>query len=348
MASPLVLIIFVAAGDAHDPSTVAVLRATRDALGANVTVTMQELPHVPADPDALERARAAHATAVAEIVWSTQQHLRATIHVHVDGATRWIDRDIGFDSSDAPAERGRTLGFALASMLPEREREDDAAPAASSAPPIAPPRERPSTPDVPVLTPPGTPTAPAPTPPTSREQGETPTMVSRPWIGSVDAAAIGSVGVAGYGGGIGAAIGGRWRVAPVLALRLGGGARSGDVPPAQASSLVMFGALGVVLHTSESLSRSFEVGARADLLITRLSLNHLDSDDPTTVHESRWLGGADLLFEGSWFFSPYAGLFAATGVEGVAGSTDVYVAHVRTAVLPTFRAVSEVGVLARF
>jgi hypothetical protein len=348
MASPLVLIIFVAAADARDPSTTALVRATRDALGSSATVTVQELARTPSDGEALERARVANATVAAEIVWSSPQHLRAIVHVHLEGATRWIDRDIGFDSSDAAAERGRTLGFALASMLPERDHDDASLPAAPTAPPI-PSAEPTRAGDARGVLPPAT-TSFALLPPAQNVSGEAPApaLAPRPWVGSVDAAAIGSVGVAGYGGGIGAAIGARWRLTPALAVRVGGGARSGDVAPAQASSLVMYGAMGLALHTSESLSRSFELGARADLLLMRLTLNHLDSDDPATVHESRWVGGADLLLEGAWFFSPYAGFFVATGVEGMTGTTDVYVAHRRTAVLPTFRAVSELGVLARF
>jgi hypothetical protein len=348
MANPLVLVVFVAAVDAHDPSTAAMMRAARDALGSSATVTLQELERVPSDDEALDRARSAHADAVAEIIWATPQHLKASIHVHVEGAARWSDREIGFAVSDAPAERGRTLGFALASMLPDGASANARAPSPTSEPPA------PSSPSSTALTP----TSPAPIPRAFvsgdargvARSAERPTYVETPqsWRGAVDAAAIGSVGIGGYGGGVGAALGARWRFAPVLALRVSGGARSGEVGPAQASSFIMIGALGLALHTPESFSRRFEVGARADFLVMRLTLDHLDADDPSTVHQSRWLTGADLLVEGTWLFSSSAGIFVATGIESALGSMDVYVAGARTAVVPAARVVSELGVLARF
>jgi hypothetical protein len=324
----LVLVVFVSTADARDPSTAALVSAAQTALGAGTSVVVREFQRAPTDDEAIDEAHALHASAVAEIVWVDSQRLRATVHVHVDGASRWIDREVGFVAADAPTERGRTVGFTLASMLPDRV-----------------PDETPPTPPVP----PPVATTSAPLPPTmSTAERARPPEAPRASRGSVEAAALGSVGVAGYGGGLGAALGVRWNLPNGFALRFSGGARAGEVAPAQSTSLFIFGAAGLAWSLPSHLTAPFGLGVRTDFLLTRLELSHLDSDDPTPDRQWRWLAGADALVEASWFFSQSAGLFANVGTELAFGRTDVYVAGATVAVVPVARGVLELGVRARF
>jgi len=324
-ASAIVLVVFVSASDARDPSTAALVSAARTALGPGAIVTMRETQKTPTDDEAVAIGQELHASAVAEVVWDDAQHLRARIHVHVEGAARWIDRELGFVSADAPGERGRTIGFTLASMLPEPPAHDEPPP--PPAPPPSPP--------------------PVSAPPFTTAESPRPLPPPKPTRGAVDAAALGSVGIAGYGGGIGAALALRWNLGAGFALRFGAGARGGEVPPAQASSLFVFGAAGVA-WSAPWRAGPVGFGARADLLLTRLQLSHLDEDDPTPVRQSRWIGGADALLEATWLFSQSAGIFGALGTELAFGTTNVVVKQAQVAVVPLVRGVSEIGVLARF
>jgi hypothetical protein len=130
-------------------------------------------------------------------------------------------------------------------------------------------------------------------------------------------------------------------------LRLAGGARAGEVPPAQASSLVLFGAAGIAweaLHPTSWLA----LGPRADLMLLRHELSHLDADDPSTVREGLWQIGADTLLEASWTLSPNAGFFLSAGAEYAFGEGRIYLGDAKIASVPVLRLVSEFGARARF
>src|SRR5579871_3120149 len=125
--SPAVTILIIAIGaapregadSAGDPFTPAVTRATREALGPDTQIVLKELEMAPSDETARSLGVEAHADAVAEVEWSLPDHLHTKVRLQRAGATRWFDRDVGFRSIDEPAERSRTVGFAIASMLPE-------------------------------------------------------------------------------------------------------------------------------------------------------------------------------------------------------------------------------------
>src|SRR5579883_2557610 len=284
MSASFLLVIVVASWEIGDPSTPALARAAHDALGAEVAVVVRELPRVPADTDALALAQEMHANAVAEIAWTDAQHLHASVHLHVEGSPRWLDRELGFESADAPAERGRTIGFALASMMPERTdpKTPHTAPppsASGSPPPAPPPLDR--------AEPAGAGTRNERADRGADAGRAAPLAPPRPPRGALDAAFIASAGVNGYAGGIGAALGGRWYLSPSFALRFGGGARAGDVGPAQASSQLAFGSIGLAWRAPLPSAEPFALGARTDLLVMWHQLSHLDSDDPTTDRQSR-------------------------------------------------------------
>ncbi len=318
----LTLVILVARGASGDPATTAMQRAVGEALGAATHIVVQEVPDGTSDDDALAIGRAAGADAVAELVWRDDAHRHATLHVHVGSAVRWADRDIGFDTPDAEAERGRTVGFALASMMPE--------------PPPAPP-----------LPPAPTPSEPPPVP-----EEQTPPARHAPsgaplrWRGAVDAAAIGDLGGGATGGG--GAVAGRWDVTPRASLRVAAALREGRVGGANATSLVAEGALGVVLHVVlPTTTRGAGVSVRADLLAIRDQVTRPPSDGGPS-EASLWLPGGDVLVEGSWVFGQRVSAFVGAGMEAAFGSIPVVVHDQTAATLPPIRAVAELGVRVHF
>src|SRR5579872_2394910 len=122
MNGPAVLVILVGAGEASDPTTAAMDRATRTALTEPTTVEVRESrASAPSDDEAIAIERSAHPIAIVELRWTEPTHRKAILRVHIAEEARWVNRTIPFRATDAFAERGRTLGFAIASMLPEKE-----------------------------------------------------------------------------------------------------------------------------------------------------------------------------------------------------------------------------------
>src|SRR5439155_20803878 len=66
--------------------------------------------------------------------WDSAEHRQAYVRFHVEPRHGWNDRVIGFATGDDLAERGRTIGFAVASMLPAREGASESRAASRSAP----------------------------------------------------------------------------------------------------------------------------------------------------------------------------------------------------------------------
>jgi homeobox protein ESX1 len=321
-----IVLVIVSAAEAHDAATDSMLRAAAAALGDSMTVVTREVSAPLDDAAAVDMEREAHATAVAEVRWDDARHLSVHVRVHVDGEARWSDRELGFEAKDAERERGRTVGFALASMLPERAPEPPAPPA-----------------------PPPPPVEPAPAPvvlPLPRE-GE---IAAPPFVprGSIDASAVTSVGFGGNAAGIGGSLALRWRVVGDFALRLGADFRTGTVDAAAATSRSYAGSLGLAWRHDLAALRGFAFGARVDVLAMREQLTHFDFDDPAPVAEARWLPGADFLAEFGWRLTQSVGVFVAFGGEVAFGRTDVFLAGVQVTTVPPWRGVGEAGLQARF
>ncbi|MDB5212601.1 MAG: hypothetical protein JWO86_528 [Myxococcaceae bacterium] len=330
----LTLLVLIASGDggrdASGPVATSMARAVREALGADAQVIIRETARVPSDDEAIALGRELRASAVIELLWKDPEHRRATLHFHADpGASRWTDREVGFDATDADAERGRMIGFALASMLPERAASQATVAPAPAAPPPMPPL------------------------PPRREPGEIedaderserpparPGEVLR-WFGAVDLAAAGSLG--GDATGIGAALSARWDFAPTFSARVGGAVRAGDVGAADASSTIYSGALGLVWRAlPATTTRTFGLALRADVLAMQVRLERASS------HATLWLPGADLAVEASWMFAKPLALFAAVGGEVAFGAPDVLLFSNRVTTIPPFRGLGEAGIRVHF
>jgi hypothetical protein len=321
--STLLLVVLVAAGEANHPATLGAASSARQLLGTDLEVEVRELPTVPSDESARAMGTALHAAAVVELVWDTAEHRQAKIRFHLDRRPGWSERIIAFDETDDLRERGRTVGYTIASMM-----------TSSGAGPLPPPPPRPTDKGPPALL--------RPLPPAE------PTAKSRV-RGAVDALAAGAMGVDGPAGGWGGSLGGRWYFQPELALRFGISARSGQTALAQSTSLFMHLAAGVAwIAIPATRTSPFELAARADALLMREQLTHFDADDPVPVTAMRWLPGADAAVEGAWLFGANAGFVLGFATEVAFGQTDVTTKGEVVTSIPPLRLVLQAGVRATF
>jgi hypothetical protein len=231
-----------------------------------------------------------------------------------------ITRDIRFGDGDAPAERGRMLGFALASLVPEVHEPlvpHDASPAPTpSASPVA------------VRMPEASPAAPA----------------AARYYGAIDAVAQGATG---SGGGLGAALGARWFFHPALGLRLGLGFRRGEISEERAFSDTKGAALGLTFRYTRDANAPLAFGGRADVLLMAHEVGRFPENGGPRERSTRFGAGADLLLEAAWNVTGSASLLLDAGVE-VSFSDDAVLNGRELAELPPFRGVAELGARSRF
>ena len=336
MADPVIVLLVLLAADAQDPATQAVAAAARRAIGQDGVVLVQETDTLPQDEDALALGRTVHAASVAEIVWENTARSRVRLHVYVPERASWSDRELVFETWDAPGERGRALGLTLATVLGQAREE-----AAIMVETPVPPAEAPPPPVVapPELTAPRGASPPpdaAPPPPRARRR-----------FLAIDGTAIAGTGIGGSALGAGPSIAARVYVLDDLALRGVGAIRFGSLDTAAASSTTTALGGGVsfrALRTSGVWP--LELGVRADLLaveqlVAREALG-------STLRRSRWITAADVYVEGAWRLGEPISLVAAVGAEVAFGSTDVTVGGQSVAHIPPGRVLVELGVRVHF
>lgn len=316
------VLVVIATGDPADGSTRTMEHALRAALGPDAVIVMRTSPAGATDEALVSAAAADRTTLIGVVSWSDHQR-RATLHFVTLPEGRWSDREIRFDASDAAPERGRTIGFALASMVP-----DDALAArdhAAAEPPRAPVVPLPSV---------------APPPPDPKEAAA---PLPRSYRMGVDAAALAVTGLGGYGGGVGAVLGFRVSLAGPLAGRAALGARVGEIGPAQATSRVLSGGLGAAWQVSLDARGQWGIGARADALVLHHEVSHFSADDLSANARSRFVPAFDAALEGTFRFAESAAVVTAAGTEVALGQTKVVVKGREVASLPPARLFAEAG-----
>jgi hypothetical protein len=352
MADPVTLFILVAAGERPD-LTRAMAGATRDALGANAVVVVREVTGEPNEPEALAIEHNESADAVAELSWTDARHQQASVKMHIAQDQRWVERSIGFLRLDADAERGRTLGFTIASILPQ-------APPAPSPSPAVPARA--GTPGAPSLVSPSTPSSPVPieqTPTNASEVTAAPSPPQPPAPArrlnlAVDALAIGAVATAGTpNNGAGGGIAVQWFPYRHLALRVGGGLRAGTIdaagspvlPPFEANTLTMFVSGGAAFHPwRTSAAHPFGASLRAEFLFLDESVTHFgQSLGQSTEVKHRRFPGLDVAADVSWRFAPDVELVAGAGIEELFGTAYLDIGGKRVATLTPLGVTGETG-----
>lgn len=304
-------------------------QAIQRVLGSDARVQTQLVSSDPADDEVVSKA--SEMDGVVELSFSPEGET-ARLHCYVSREKRWLDREISFGESRGSVrseitERGRLLGFAVATMYADEatvaEPEVAVTPATKGPPPTIVPKA-------------------ATVPPDRR----TPAPEHRARR-VAEFAAIVSSGLGGTAAGLGASAGFRLGLAGPVWGRLLLAGRSGNIPQAQASTrtALLGGGLALALLPESS---SYELGARLDAFASYFEASHLSEDDAIPAQRSRWQLGGDLVAEGGWRLSPVAGLFVGVGVEAMLGATAVYTHHNRVALVPPFRATAELGFRTRF
>jgi len=260
----------------------------------------------------------------------------ARVHCYLAREKRWLDREISFGDSPGSAqseinERGRLLGFAVATMY------------ASDTNNATQEQEPPSPPPVQTHRPEAAPSLGAQRD-TQPKSGAAPERRARH---VAEFAAVMSTGLEGTASGLGASAGFRLALTGPVWARLFIAGRSGNVPEAQASTRTALMGGGVSCAFLPD-SASFELGARLDFFASYFDVSHLSEDDITPDRRSRWQAGADIVAEGGWRFTRDAGAFLGAGIEATLGKTEIYTHHQRVAVVPPFRATAELGFRTRF
>jgi cell division septation protein DedD len=330
MGDPFTVVILVAAGSAADPTTYAIERAASAALGRGARVLVHESMGAPTDGEALAASPETGPSAIVEVTWGDGGHRVAVLRVHLGGSDRWLDRTIGFGPNDADSERARTIGFALASMIPESETS-----MASTPPAPAPPAPAPAAPVAEAAN--------VSASPGDADHGVYETAPSAGHF-ALEMIAIGAAGVSasvetGGGGGALEAF-----VFPPLAFRFGGAVRAGSLAPARGSLLTLLSSAGVAVHPWRATpSRVFGASLRVDYVVLSQSLSHDSPAGSTTSTRSRALSGGDVVVEAEWLCAPGVELMLGTGVEETFATTHIDLNGVRVATLPPLNALVEAG-----
>lgn len=323
MSPAVVLAIVVATQNADDQATEAMRVTAAEALGNEDAVVVREV-EVPSDGEALRIERAIPAQTVAQVVWLDPAHTRARVRVHVGQTGRWTERTIVFSSVDTSVERGRALGFAVTSMLPEETLAANLHRRAERQPVLS-----------------------------KTADGDYGT--------SLRLGVVGALGLGGNATGLGGAVAGEFYVTPTWLVRLSFSARQGKVPDlsATATDLAGYGGLGVAYWPmTRAPGRSLTLGARVDALVLYHSVKGpiLDGDQLVIRRRNKFLPGLGAMGEVAWNVLGPLEMVASLGVEIASGSTPLELTIGPTkeapamvkATIPIFRAVGEVGIRLSF
>lgn len=312
MSLGAVVVVLIVSTTPSDPAADALELAAHELLGNSATIRVELTPRDLSNTETLQRA--GKADGVVELVWTDDAS--ALLHCYVAQDDRWVDRTITFSASDPAVERGRLLGFAIASMFPW----------------LATPQSAPSPP-------------PKPAESASTDVGVKPRVRAKPW--QLELAGSASTGIRGPADAIGGTLGLRRSLSDAWSLRAGATARVGDIATAQASTRSGAAALGFAWSTSP-FDASVELGWRVDVVGGWLEVARARELDAQTERRSRWLFGGAAMVEGGYRFSPLLGLHAGAGTEALLGETDLYAEGSFVEKLPLFRVVGELGLNARF
>ena len=316
MSVIVVLAIIVAAGEGHSPATSAMVAASSEAVGSWASVQVHEAAP-PSDDEASRIETTTSPRAVAEVLWLDAHHERARLRLHVARTNRWVDRTIEFTATDRLSERGRTLGFAIASMLPEAD------------------------PALQVTSPPsGEPPAPASLSP------------PEPFLRrSIGLAAMASDGIAGPATGVGGAAELSFAVRESSAVRLSRGLWRGSISEVSATDVTAHvGAGGSWMPFAPTSTRPWGLGVGADALVVYQAISHVRA---TGGMESKAevLPGADVTIDGRCRLSRNLELSLMAGPQIVFGTVDVTVVSstaTRQVTLPALRGLAQIGFHLRF
>jgi hypothetical protein len=312
MTPATVLAILVAAGEAHAAPTTGMAAAAAEVIGDPAGVRVVEAAALE-DAEALRVERELPARAVVALAWADAAHLHARLRLHAARTDRWIDRDLNFSTADTPAERGRALGFAMASMLPEGDPE---LPLATRNPP-------------------------APSPPPAPLGAN-----------AFEAAFLAAVGLGGPAGGLGGRLAFERFVTSGASLGLSLSGRSAHIADLDATEVTATAGLsGTLWPIAPARNRRLALAIRGAALLVYQAVAHTNAAGATAWKGAALPGGA-LSIIGAVRLSGPLELFVAGTAEVAFGTVDVRVLAAAPAGgadrIPAARALGEAGLRIAF
>lgn len=308
MSTPSVLIILIAASELSSPATTGLLYATRETLGS---ATILRIETFSATSEAPLPTRPDMNLAYVSVTWQGSSHEQARIVGRQPGATEDAERILSFGSADPEEERGRSVGFVIASLFAGLGNS-------SLSKPAQPPEPLP-------------PSRLAPTPAEHRFAFSLAAVGAYPQGASSFGAYFDATRLVGHD----------------FNLGLYFDARFGAIPSAQAStrwlSLGVVGRLDVLSLTRRvRISTVIHVGAR------QLSVTHLSEDDVVPDERQAYLALGSLALRLSMDLAQSAAVYADAGVEAQTGKARVNVHGGTAAIIPAVFGTVGLGVMARF
>jgi hypothetical protein len=311
MTPAAVLAILVATGEAHAAPTTAMAAAAAEVIGDQGGVRVIEAGAL-TDAESLRVERELGVRAVVALAWADAERLRARLRLHAPRTDRWIDRELDFTAGDTPGERGRALGFAMASMLPEGDPE---IPLATREGTIAPP---------------GVPPGP----------------------NALEASFLVGTGLGGPAGGPGAGLGYERFVARHASVLVSAAGRVGHLEPIGAREVTASAGVGAALWPiAPAADRRLGLAIRGEALFLYEAVEHTNAAG-TSAWKGHALPGAALALVGTLRVAGPLEVFAAGGAELAFGTVDVTVVAAMpaggTSRIPAARAVGQAGLRLRF
>jgi hypothetical protein len=311
MTPAAVLAILVATGEAHATPTASMAAAAAEVVGDQGSVRVVEAASL-SDAESLRVERELAVRAVVALAWSDAGHQHARLRLHAARTDRWIDRDLDFAAGDSPAERGRALGFAMASMLPEGDPE---IPLATREPPPA-----------------------TPTP--------------APGANALEASFVAGAGLGGPAGGPGAGLAYERFVARHASLRASLAGRVGHLETVEADEVTASAGLGAAWWPlAPAADRRLGVALRGEALLLYEAVEHANAAG-ATARKGQALPGGALAVACTLRVTGPLEAFVAGGAEIAFGTVDVTVVAAApprgTSRIPAARAVAQAGLRLRF
>ncbi len=274
-------------------------------------------------------------------LWCSESTDTVRLRAYFARDQRWVERQVSFEAGDPEYDRGRVLGFVVASMFVGLPEVDDPEPIPPEPPAPEPeevaPRTAPTS--APVV-----PSAPA----ASERDATSYVGAAKPFDRrALEFTGLATMGLGGDADTLGARAALAWRVGERLFIRPSFALRLGDLPAAEAttnSGLVGLGATVPLLPADSALN----VELRADLLGGWLAVTHFSDDDPEPVRLLREQFGADLMLALRFGITKTAAVFASTGMEAMLGATDVYTRGELATTIPRLRSLVEFGARTEF
>jgi hypothetical protein len=335
VAAAPIIVIWMLASELSTAGTVAMTNAAREALGKDAELRVQAAP----DPEGMRLSDVGTAAGTVRVSWDSSEHRRARLLVYLPASERWLDRELSFKADDPEVERGRALGFVVASIFldagavprPNSGSESARAPTRASqksAQAANAGTRRASAPS----------TSLSPSPPPSGPD-------TSPANAALTAAAtiVGPGTATAFGAWLS---GSRW-IAGGLWLGVAGQARLGEIPEARASSRFLAAGVNATWQFWH-LSQNSWLGVRGSAAVAQLALSHFSSDDAVTVRRARVLPVFELALHAGYRLGVASALVLDFGAEMVPGSTDIYVRNERVASWSPFVGVVRLGVQTSF